>query len=62
MPRRKKKPHYDPDNYRDSLLKEMAEIYGTYDDREEEGEHIPSLNAVAEEYEINPLKARKLPQ
>ena len=60
MPRRKKKPFYAPDEYRDELLKSLTEDYGTFDDRTDFGDHFPSLNALAEEYDINPLKARKL--
>ena len=60
MPRKKKKPLYDPEASMEELLKALVKDYGSYDDRKSKGEHKPSLNSIAAEHGINPLKARKL--
>ena len=59
MPRKKKKPGYNPELSMEELLKEVSEAYGSFDDRKEE-RHEPSLNALAAEYDLNVLKIRKL--
>lgn len=59
MPRKKKKPGYDPEMSMRELLTALAGAYGSYDDRKED-RHDPSLNALAEEYGLNVLKVRKL--
>lgn len=33
MPRKKKKPGYNPEMLMEELLREVAEAYGTFDDR-----------------------------
>ena len=60
MPRKKKKPNYNPKASMEELLNALAKDYGSYDDRENDESHEPSLNALAVKYDINPLKARKL--
>lgn len=59
MPRRKKKPEYNPALSMGELLNAVADAYGTYDDRESDS-HDPSLNSLAEEFDLNVLKVRKL--
>lgn len=59
MPRKKKKPGYNPELSKEELLKVLSKAYGSYDDRKEE-RHEPSLNALAVEYGLNVLKIRKL--
>lgn len=60
MPRKKKKPTYDPERSMEELLSALAKDYGAYDDRNNEEEHEPSLNALSVKYDLNPLKVRKL--
>ena len=60
MPRKKKKPNYNPKASMEELLNALAKDYGSYDDRENDELHGPSLNALSVKYDINPLKARKL--
>lgn len=59
MPRKKKKPEYNPELSMEKLLKTLTEAYGSYDDRIE-NRHKPSLNELAAEYGLHVLKARKL--
>lgn len=42
------------------FIQSFALDYGKYDDRKNEGEHNPFLNAISSNYDINPLKTRKL--
>ena len=60
MPRCKKKPLYNPDVAMETLVKSMARDFGNYDDRRESRQDEPSLNEIALEYNVNPLKARKI--
>ena len=59
MPRKKKKPGYNPEVSMEELVSAIAHAYGSYDDRKEDV-HDPSLNAIAEEYDLNVLKVRKI--
>lgn len=43
----------------EELVSAIAQSYGSYDDRKEDV-HDPSLNALAEEYDLNVLKVRKI--
>lgn len=43
----------------EELLREVADAYGSFDDRKEEV-HDLSLNAIAAEFDLNVLKIRKL--
>ena len=58
MSRPKKKPNYDPDQVMQDFLAAVADAFGSYDDREDK--IFPGLNAVAAEFSITALKARKL--
>lgn len=58
MPRSKKKPTYDPDQIMEEFMNTVADAFGSYDDRADPA--APGLNAVAAEFGITPLKARKL--
>lgn len=58
MSRPKKKPNYNPDQVMQDFMAVVAGAFGSYDDREDTT--FPGLNAVAAEFEITALKARKL--
>lgn len=58
MPRSKKKPDYDANQIMKDFMDTVAEAFGTYDDRTDSRD--PGLNAVAAEFGITALKARKL--
>lgn len=58
MSRPKKKPDYDPDQVMQDFMAAVADAFGSYDDREDTT--FPGLNAVATEFGITALKARKL--
>ena len=58
MTRPKKKPNYNPNQIMQDFMTVVADAFGSYDDREDTA---PSgLNAVAAEFGITALKARKL--
>ena len=58
MSRPKKKPNYNPDQVMQDFMAAVAGAFGSYDDREDTT--FPGLNAVAAEFGITALKARKL--
>ena len=58
MSRPKKKPDYNPIQVMQDFMTAVADAFGTYDDREDTAP--PGLNAVAAEFGITALKARKL--
>lgn len=58
MSRPKKKPNYNPDQIMRDFMTAVADAFGSYDDREDTTP--PGLNAVAAEFGITALKARKL--
>ena len=58
MSRPKKKPNYNPDQIMQDFMTVVADAFGSYDDREDTAP--PGLNAVAAEFGITALKARKL--
>lgn len=58
MPRPKKKLNYNPDQVMKDFMDAVADAFGSYDDREDTT--FPGLNAVAAEFGITALKARKL--
>lgn len=58
MSRPKKKPNYNPDQVMRDFMAAVADAFGSYDDRE--GKTFPGLNAVAVEFGMTALKARKL--
>lgn len=58
MPRPKKKPNYNPEQIMKDFMITVAEAFGSYDDRKDTD--TPGLNAVAAEFGITALKARKL--
>lgn len=58
MARPKKKPNYNPDQVMQEFMAAVADVFGSYDDREDTT--FPGLNAVATEFGITALKARKL--
>ena len=58
MSRPKKKPNYNPDHVMQEFMAVVADAFGSYDDREDTT--FPGLNAVATEFGITALKARKL--
>ena len=58
MPRPKKKPNYNPEQVMKEFMEAVADAFGSYDDREDTT--FPGLNAVAAEFGITALKARKL--
>lgn len=58
MSRPKKKPNYNPDQVMQEFMAAVADAFGSYDDREDTT--FPGLNAVATEFGITALKARKL--
>ena len=58
MPRTKKKPNYNPNQIMRDFMTVVADAFGSYDDREDTAP--PALNAVAAEFGITALKARKL--
>ena len=58
MSRPKKKPNYNPDQVMQEFMAAVVDAFGSYDDREDKT--FPGLNAVAAEFGITALKARKL--
>ena len=58
MSRPKKKPNYNPEQVMKEFMDAVADAFGSYDDREDKT--FPGLNAVAVEFGITALKARKL--
>ena len=58
MPRPKKKPDYNPDQVMQDFMFVVADAFGSYDDRMDDT--APGLNAVAAQFGITSLKARKL--
>ena len=58
MSRPKKKPNYNPDQVMQEFMAAVADAFGSYDDREDK--IFSGLNAVAAEFSITALKARKL--
>ena len=58
MSRSKKKPNYNPDHVMQEFMAAVADAFGSYDDRDDDT--APGLNAVAAEFGITSLKARKL--
>ena len=58
MSRSKKKPNYNPDHVMQEFMAAVADAFGSHDDREDTT--FPGLNAVATEFGITALKARKL--
>ena len=58
MPRLQKKPDYDANQIMKDFMDTVAEAFGTYDDRTDSRD--PGLNAVAAEFGITALKARKM--
>ena len=58
MPRPKKKPDYDAAQIMKDFTNTVAEAFGTYDERTVSRD--PGLKAVAAEFGISALKARKL--
>lgn len=58
MPRPRKKPNYNPHQLMQEFMDAIADAFGSYDDRDDDT--APGLNAVAAEFGITALKARKL--
>ena len=58
MSRPKKKPNYNPHQIMQAFMDAIADAFGSYDDRDDDT--APGLNAVADEFGITSLKARKL--
>ena len=58
MPRPRKNPNYNPDQVMQDFMAAVADAFGSYDDRKDKA--FPGLNAVAAEFGITALKARKL--
>lgn len=58
MSRPKKKPNYNPHQIMQEFMDAIADAFGSYDDRDDDT--APGLNAVAAEFGITSLKARKL--
>jgi hypothetical protein len=58
MSRPKKNPNYNPDQVMQEFMAAVTDAFGSYDDREDKT--FPGLNAVAVEFGITALKARKL--
>ena len=58
MPRPRKKPNYNPHQIMQEFMDAIADAFGSYDDRDDDT--APGLNAVAAEFGITSLKARKL--
>ena len=58
MSRPKKKPNYNPHQIMQEFMDAIADAFGFYDDRDDDT--APGLNAVAAEFGITSLKARKL--
>lgn len=58
LSRPKKKPNYNPDQVMQDFMAAVADAFGSYNDREDTT--FPGLNAVAAEFGITALKARKL--
>jgi hypothetical protein len=59
LPRSKKKPDYSADLIMREFVEAIADAFGTYNDQDECANHS-GLNAVAAEFSITALKARKL--
>ena len=61
MPRPLKKPEYSKQKITQELLNQMADAFGEpYDDRNCMSEHKPSLREIAEQFDISPIRMRKL--
>ena len=60
MARPRKKPDYDPVQVVKEFMEAVADAFGSYDDRNPGGSAFPGLNAVATEFGMTALKARKL--
>lgn len=58
LSRPKKKPNYNPDQVMQDFMAAVVDAFGSYDDREDTT--FLGLNAVAAEFGITALKARKL--
>ena len=58
MSRPKKKPNYNSEQAMQDFMDTIADAFGSYDDRSDDT--APGLNAVAAEFGITALKARKL--
>jgi len=58
MSRPKKKPNYNPHQIMQEFMDAIADAFGSYDDRDDDT--ACGLNAVAAEFGITALKARKL--
>ena len=58
MPRPRKKPNYNPHQIMQEFMLAVADAFGSYDDRD--NDTACGLNAVAAEFGITSLKARKL--
>ena len=58
MPRPRKKSNYNPHQIMQEFMDAIADAFGSYDDRDDDT--APGLNAVAAEFGITALKARKL--
>lgn len=58
MPRPRKKPNYNPHQIMQEFMDAIADAFGFYDDRD--NDTACGLNAVAAEFGITSLKARKL--
>ena len=60
MARPRKKLEYDPEQVMEEFMGAVADAFGFYDDRSPGGNASSGLNAVAAEFGITALKARKL--
>ena len=61
MPRPLKKPEYNKQKITQELLNQIADAFGEpYDDRNCMAEHKPSLREIAEQFDISPIRMRKL--
>ena len=60
MSRPKKNPNYNPDQVMQDFMAAVTDAFGSYDDRNPNEIAFPGLNAVAAEFGITALKARKL--
>ena len=58
MPRPRKHPNYNPDQVMQDFMAAVTNAFGSYDDRKDKA--FPGLDAVAAEFGITALKARKL--
>ena len=60
LARPRKKPEYDPEQIMEEFMGAVADAFGFYDDRSPGRNASSGLNAVAAEFGITALKARKL--